>query len=89
MSIPLEEKWRFEPSEDHSGFVMFPAGGSMLVKFDPGNYTHDVGAAKGKLAAKAPEMAHLLIRLVKANFCKSITDDAKRLLAEAGIEWGD
>lgn len=63
MTKPHEETWRFCPSEAHSGFVAFPQGGEMVVKYDPANYSHDEGAARARLAAQAPAMARLLLKV--------------------------
>ena len=66
MAGPWEEEWTWHdatyPNSGHSGYVAFPAG-RMAIQYDPANYSQSEGAARGRLAAAAPEMARMLLEL--------------------------
>lgn len=66
MSKPVEENWIWQDAPDasgHSGFIVFPDGANALIKYDPARHSQDVGRARGRIAAAAPEMGRLLLML--------------------------
>lgn len=74
MSKPWEETWRW--NSDFPGDVFGRDGGDVVAEFQQNSYEDhpDEYIGRAKLAASAPEMARLLLKLSRDPECPSCGD---------------